>query len=287
MYDHVYLTGFKKFGEHTVNPTEEAVKSVSMAGVTCSIVEVTTADVDKYIERISEEVGRRKGQRVLHLHFGVGPNKVYRPESFGYNNKTFRIPDNLGYQPQNEKITQEHQLDHPLHTPVNIPTLLEDAIHHGFAWEKSTDPGRYLCNYIYFRSLFDFGQKYERNHSLFIHFPTYADCSHETNVKFVTHILTRLLSSVPLPALLPPAIVRFDRIYLTGFKIFKDLAYNPTETVVEKIKAMKIQGVTAHSVDVSIEDVDEYIENVSKELTERKGQAILHLHLGLGFGPNY
>jgi hypothetical protein len=38
---------------------------------------------------------------VLHLHFGVGPNLVYKPESMAYNNKNFSIPDNAGYQPKN------------------------------------------------------------------------------------------------------------------------------------------------------------------------------------------
>jgi pyroglutamyl-peptidase len=158
MYDHIYLTGFKKFGTHEVNPTEEVVNAIHIEGVTCNIVEVTTVDVDGYIHRISHELAERKGQSVLHLHFGVGPNSVYKPESYAYNNKTFSIPDNLGYQPQDEPINDKYYKDAHLATTVDIEWLFKEATWNGFAWEHSTDPGRYLCNYIYFRSLSKFSK---------------------------------------------------------------------------------------------------------------------------------
>ena len=58
---------------------------------------VTVKAVDEYIEELKAQPVEENA-RVLNLHFGVGPNKVYFLEKCGYNNKDFRIPDNDGYQ---------------------------------------------------------------------------------------------------------------------------------------------------------------------------------------------
>ena len=181
MFDAIFLTGFKKFGNHAVNPTEEVVKAIEgrgIAGVRCSIVEVTAADADKYVEAVRSELAQRKGEKILHLHFGVGPNKVYHLETAAYNNKDFRIPDNAGYQPRNEKIAADMDLESPLKTQLNLEEMKQLAVKAGHESILSTDPGRYLCNYIYFRSLEALSRKHENNESLFIHFPTHAISPH-------------------------------------------------------------------------------------------------------------
>lgn len=68
-------------------------------GLRCSVVEVTAKDADAYINKIQQQLVASKGKKVLNLHFGVGPNKVYNLERFCFNNKDFGIPDNDGYQP--------------------------------------------------------------------------------------------------------------------------------------------------------------------------------------------
>ena len=103
MFDEVYLTGFKIFGSYEANPTQllaEHFGKSGIPGLSCSVVEVTAKDADEYVGRIGQKV---KGgeKRVLNLHFGVGPNKVYHLERCCYNNKDFCIPDNEGYQPRN------------------------------------------------------------------------------------------------------------------------------------------------------------------------------------------
>ena len=67
-------------------------------------MEVATKPVDEYVEKIKKKVEENKGKKVLNLHFGVGPNEIYHLERCCYNNKDFRIPDNLKYQPRNEQI---------------------------------------------------------------------------------------------------------------------------------------------------------------------------------------
>lgn len=97
MFDEILLTGFKVFGNHDVNPTQlisEHFSAHPLKGVNCSVVEVTAKDADAYVEKIKEHVICSKDKKILNLHFGVGPNKVYYLEQSCYNNKDFSIPDN-------------------------------------------------------------------------------------------------------------------------------------------------------------------------------------------------
>lgn len=57
----------------------------------------------------------------------------------------------------------------------------------GYPVEVSTDPGRYLCNYIYFSSL----SKLSGDHftSLFVHFPPSNVKSTQENLKFVNDLI--------------------------------------------------------------------------------------------------
>ena len=84
MFDEIYLTGFKIFGDHSANPTEMIAQHFQKnphLQVTASIVEVSAKDADVYIEqtkqKIKERQKERPGLRVLNLHCGVGPNKIY------------------------------------------------------------------------------------------------------------------------------------------------------------------------------------------------------------------
>lgn len=121
---------------------------------------------------------------------GVGPNKVYFLEQCGYNNKDFRIPDNDGYICKNEKICPDYKLDQPIDTKINLQWLSEELRKKGHKIDLSKDPGRYLCNYIYFNSL----QKVCGDHctSLFVHFPDLEYTTNEQNVKFVTDLINVL-----------------------------------------------------------------------------------------------
>lgn len=79
-------------------------------------------------------------------------------------------------------------------------------------------------------------------------------------MRFVTHILNIFLKGYAMPKeLLALPLVSFDHIYLTGFMKFSFLKFNPTEDVVNKIIEKKLPRVTCRNLDVSINDVDEYM----------------------------
>ena len=53
--------------------------------------------------------------------------------------------------------------------------------------ELSDDPGRYLCNYIYYCSLTKLCKA--NNASLFVHFPPLHITNHEQNLKFALSLI--------------------------------------------------------------------------------------------------
>ena len=104
MFQRINVTGFSAFQGVDLNPTELIVDELSKLSIPVLGVErkleVTVKAVDEYIDEMaSKPMG--ENERVLNLHFGVGPNQVYFLETCGYNNKNFRIPDNNGYQCKN------------------------------------------------------------------------------------------------------------------------------------------------------------------------------------------
>lgn len=95
-------------------------------------------------------------QEIIFIHLGVDANgSGIKLESKCYNNKTFRIPDQSGNKPENECISVIDPLDLPLHSNLDILQIYEKIVseNYDFKVEISVDPGRYLCNYIYYKSL--------------------------------------------------------------------------------------------------------------------------------------
>lgn len=117
---------------------------------------------------------------------GVGPNKVYFIEKCAYNNKDFRIPDNSGYQPCDQQICMDWDLDCPINTKLDVKELEQKL--KKLKVKLSTDPGRYLCNYIYYCSMKDLGSK-DNVSCLFVHFPTNQYTTPEQNKQFLFELL--------------------------------------------------------------------------------------------------
>ena len=87
-----------------------------------------------------------------------------------YNEATFRVPDEAGWQPSGEHIDRDdaHAL---LETDLPVGALagaLRDA---GGQAAVSHNAGRFVCNYLLFRSLQRSRATGPRWHSLFVHVP--------------------------------------------------------------------------------------------------------------------
>lgn len=88
------------------------------------------------------------------IHLGVnGFLSQMAMEMYGYNCADFGIPDERGWIACQEKISLECDLNHPICTTLDTERLLEVLQKNKVLIDASTDPGRYICNYVYYHSL--------------------------------------------------------------------------------------------------------------------------------------
>ena len=161
------ITGFEPFGGETVNPSWEAVKllqesigSVRLAKLKLPVVFREAAS--KVIEA-AEECG---ADHILCIG-QAGGRKAVTPEFAALNVRSARIPDNRGYQPAGERISE----DGPdgLFATVPVKAMAETIARAGLPGEVSYHAGTFVCNDVLYSVLNHF-----RNTSVsagFIHVP--------------------------------------------------------------------------------------------------------------------
>jgi len=103
----------------------------------------------------------------------------------------FDVPDQRGMQPRNVSISSSN--DSSLTTSLPLSAILAEQSPEQVA--ISNDPGRFVCNYVYYKSLLHQKSKGSPLNSLFIHVPPYNPKDTET-VNFVVGIIKQLITSV-------------------------------------------------------------------------------------------
>lgn len=88
----------------------------------------------------------------------------------GYNEATFRVPDEAGWAPVHEKIDPAEAHAY-LETDLPVASLAGALRGAGADVAVSHSAGRFVCNYLLFRSLQRSRAAGPRWHSLFVHLP--------------------------------------------------------------------------------------------------------------------
>lgn len=173
------LTGFSIFGDNTSNPTEVIARAFrDREGISSFVLPVEYDNSWKIIKDTSAD---------LYIHMGLASSREnITVEQFAYNEKSASIPDNAGVIFNGEKITQDGS--DILETPVNIPLIIDSLTAEGIKASPSRDPGRYVCNNIYYHSL------QRGNRALFVHFPPLDKSSLEDDIRAVETVITLLKS---------------------------------------------------------------------------------------------
>lgn len=143
------------------------------------------------------------------LHLGVNYRGTgFQLEQCAYNDATFRIPDQQGYQPQNIAVVPDSKVGTRFDTTLNVQSLVDKMSlkYPQIETKLSTDPGRFLCNYLYCYSLKKFqssplSQQEEQelpyqNHNvecLFLHIPHFAVVSEESQLDYCAELMRQLL----------------------------------------------------------------------------------------------
>jgi len=74
---------------------------------------------------------------------------------------------------------------------MGIDTLESVLMQKGYEVEKSTDPGRYVCNWILYHSLhFSAGKSNEYN--MFVHVPKFDEIDQDTQCKFAVDLIAEI-----------------------------------------------------------------------------------------------
>lgn len=152
----VLVTGFGPFHHHSVNASWVAVQALQQLGVEhesqpvpLEIREVTVAYdvVSSIVPRLYEETNPR-----LCVHVGVSPYKSIKLEKTGRNHG-YVMPDVKGKVPSSHAcVSGGPDL---ISTSFNVDNVCRFAARKqpDVKFNVSCDAGRYLCDFIYYRSL--------------------------------------------------------------------------------------------------------------------------------------
>lgn len=165
----VLVTGFGPFHHHSVNASWVAVQELHKVGVEhkskpvrLEIREIPVAYqvVSSTLPEIYKELDPK-----LCVHVGVAPYSVIKIEKYGKNHG-YRGPDIHGCAPSAKMCVPGGPDVIP--SKFNIETVCESVCkkHSDIVCQMSTDAGRYLCDFIYYTSLY-----LDKAPTVFVHVP--------------------------------------------------------------------------------------------------------------------
>jgi len=201
----VVLTGFGKFDGVPDNPTTHLVKKLrdvqsdAFQVVRTDVLEVSVVGSEAQMNRLEREMSSKEDPRpVLWLHLGVsGKAKQMTLECRAYNEDNFRVPDERGEQRIREKINPKAELGESLETRLELSRIVSAL----GSCVLSTDPGRFLCNRVYYQSLHcrQLTRRRSCGHSsddvLFVHVPPFDVLDQRRQEAFVLKLLDEICVS--------------------------------------------------------------------------------------------
>ncbi|CDI77310.1 chromatin organization modifier domain-containing protein, putative [Eimeria praecox] len=127
----------------------------------------------------------------LALHFGVSTHSDrWQLEACAKNDARFPCPDNRGCRPQAEVISDYMPLEACLRSSLCLEPVGADLSHNGFPCNVSDDAGCFVCNFLYFKSLYE-GQR-SGVASLFVHIPPFSAISLQQQLAAALRLLALL-----------------------------------------------------------------------------------------------
>lgn len=202
----VHITGFKKFHGVSENPTETIVNNLGgyleKRGLpkglilgSCSILETAGEGAVEHLYTILKSA--LSGQdnqfsnsgKIIWLHLGVNSGAMrFAVEKQAVNEATFRCPDELGWKPHKVPIIpSDGGITQTRETSLPVIKIVKTLSEMGYDVIPSDDAGRFVCNYVYYHSLY-FAEK-QKIKSLFVHFPLFITIDEETQMQFVASLL--------------------------------------------------------------------------------------------------
>jgi len=189
----VHITGFGKFHGCPVNPTERLVqvikenppKGCNLGNL--EVVEVSVEAIEKILPAFYNKLDPDREHVFIHL--GVhGAATGYHIETKAWNNANFSCPDMRGKWVRQQPINAAKKHESFLEATVDCKRLMQMLSDK--RCKLSTDPGRYLCNYIYYRSLTLASQSKAKCRAVFIHVPHFRLISEKEQFELCCSIIS-------------------------------------------------------------------------------------------------
>lgn len=223
------VTGFGPFHGVPINPTmllvQRLEKELDTLSSTMGIHIIKTIVMETSAEAVRKEIDEMHkqmctdeslaGYQIVFIHLGVNyRGKKFQLEQTAYNDATFRVPDERGYQPQgicilegdtcskSAKSRGVHKFGKSLRTSLKLDEICSklELSNNAQSAFVSNDPGRYVCNFTYCMSLDRCLSSTENNqdrnetkyHSLFVHVPPLAVVPEDDQYTFVLEIMKQI-----------------------------------------------------------------------------------------------
>lgn len=145
------ITGFEPFGGEAINPSWEAVKrlpeEINEYLLTKLCIPVVFGDAAEIVMQAADEISP---DVILCIGQAGGRNAI-TPELVGINLRHASIPDNSGYQPQDESI--DPGCDAAYFSTLPVRKIAESINASGVPASVSYSAGAYVCNDVLFTLL--------------------------------------------------------------------------------------------------------------------------------------
>lgn len=189
----ILVTGFEPFGGEDINPSWEAVRQLRAPEGT-ELVRLRLPVVFREAgELLAAALRREQPDLVLCIGQAAGRDAI-TPERLGVNLMDAAIPDNAGFQPQEEPVIPGAPAAFFARLPV---AALAEAIRAaGVPARVSNSAGLYVCNALLYRLLHEIETHYPGMRGGFLHVPCLPEQA------------ARLGKERPLPSLELSRIVR-------------------------------------------------------------------------------
>ena len=138
------ITGFEPFGGEKINPSWQAVEAlperVGNYALTKLLVPVLFGEA---ADRVIAAADALSPDVIISVGQAAGRDAI-TPEMVGINLRYAKIPDNSGYEPKDEKISEDGERAYFSTLPVRkIAEFINDA---GISAQVSYSAGAYVCN---------------------------------------------------------------------------------------------------------------------------------------------
>ena len=165
----ILVSGFDPFGGEKINPAIESVKLLpdEIKGAKIIKVEIPTV-ARKSLKKLEEVIEIEKPDVVLSIGQAGGRTDI-SVERVGINMDDFRIKDNEGNQPIDEKIAK----DGPDAYLVTIPikAMVQKMIENKIPASVSNTAGTFVCNHVCYGMAHLASTKYPNMRTGFVHIP--------------------------------------------------------------------------------------------------------------------